>query len=578
MKVRVTAESVLSVDHLGQRWIKPIIVQADQERRKLQDQLFGPSGVQGDRVATWRTQITGVQTTYKAAQDLIQKFHAARVTWEEAADKLPYLAEWAILDASHIADVSQAPPSEPLPDAVRRAFTSLEQLAQELDRRPPKERDEAFTQGVQESFRQLGAATQEAHARLQALEDQFRHRIGDLRSAGVPQRTALDAVLRVPLISADLRANLLRKIHDPDETMMQLAPGEAGPQASQPESPPDRGFWLRATGLAHLDLFLRRVGRDPGADEEKEPGFSELEDAWSKAQPTPPSSEVTESALSSFERVSTAFRRIANNPAERESTRLAAGGLLKKDQVELDLSRKDRAVRLLTAREIENGRSLVDRPVERSQLFARYAALVFHFERLRDDYAAVRYLKGLGNDIQDLEKSLGIDEDETRRLDTPSLRVAVTPEKTLRFEDTAKPQFEIRVEKSGDGAESLASIPGGQAFLGVVVTPSKGLRFEGQAPVNGIIGELVAVPPLVSTHTYYLIQEDLKANTEFNLKTKVFYRGRRGSDGQQGDRRDPEEFPGLGEGFDRPRPQSARAHLRKAGRRTDRGPIPDPPQ
>jgi hypothetical protein len=113
--LRAKAELALSTDRRGLPWIKPLLKRGDWARRLIQDRLFGmPARGQGPEP---ERPLAAVNKAYDDAQANIDRFHEARNAWEEAANELPYLAEWAIRSRARSRDTSTLPPDS-LPDAV----------------------------------------------------------------------------------------------------------------------------------------------------------------------------------------------------------------------------------------------------------------------------------------------------------------------------------------------------------------------------------------------------------------------------------------------------------------------------
>ncbi len=360
VRVRADAERALGIDGRGLPIIKNIIKKGDEQRRELQDRMFGVMEKADAPSLEWHEKITEVGKEYKHALDLIDVFLKARLVWEQAADELPYLAEWAIRNQAHQEDVLRSAGESPLPPLVDEALVEVEKLAQELEKSV-----EVPEEGPQ--LRDLETQTGKTDDAVGLLKAQLLKQVSDLQS-GNARWTALDAALRVPLIEPASRLLLLKKIRRISGSAQGLGPVEAQPASPQDEYPSDPGFWLRAAGLARLDVALHQIGLEPGSDRKKLPTWEHVDEAWTRPKSTP--SETTD-ALSLFKTMTTEIGAMARGAAKRSKHNSNNEPTRDRKQIEAALHKGDRIVRFLTAQEINLAGPTVDEPIERYERFAR---------------------------------------------------------------------------------------------------------------------------------------------------------------------------------------------------------------
>ena len=118
---------------------------------------------------------------------------------------------------------------------------------------------------IDQQVRKLANATGSLNDARRSLEEDFKRSTDSYLTGGTAGWIELDAALRVPLIDAAKREVLLKDLLDQRETIDDI--GSPGGEGTEPGGGPpiDRGFWVRAAGLARLDLRLRRLNHGPRA-------------------------------------------------------------------------------------------------------------------------------------------------------------------------------------------------------------------------------------------------------------------------------------------------------------------------
>jgi serine/threonine protein kinase len=527
VELRGTAERALATDRRGVSWIKTSIKRGDRGRRAIQDKLFGmASNGQGPEQ---ETQLAAVGRAYDTALEAIKSFHDARDAWERAAAELPYTAEYAIWVRARSGSGKAAIPSNPLPEPVDEALKALESLAPAMNSPPADGEgdDESSASASRERLRGLVNATARVREAIGELRRDFEQST-DRYIDRPPGWVELDAALRVPLLSSDKRRSLLEKLLRLGDSI-----AEDDKKAGQPEadSPPDRGFWIRAAGLARLDLELRRLSQ--GSADAEAFGGETVQAAWRAARQSADDRGATPEALRLFgkltERITglraaarTALLATSEDDADRD-----LGG------VEKDLRARESRVRHLTAAEVEQIPK-VDYPVRDHDRLAECACLEFHLDRLQEDYTADLSLNELWSRIDEIKTSLRIKRLARPPGGAPGLSVKMTPDGQRDIGDDWKTSFQVIVAGPPGSASEQRPMPDGEVFVGLAAGGVvEGLTANDRVIGKDVPGDRIPVPigPKATRAVPFRVDQKTDAvklptrGDILNLAVKVFYRG-----------------------------------------------------
>jgi len=525
---RSKAEQALALDRRGTRYVKALIESGDRDRRQLQDQLFaassGPGGAQAGRFAT---QINRVKASYDAALSVIKVFHEAREVLEKIAAELPDLAEWSIRSRSHAMVGDRTVSGDPMTRSVENMIESVRRLIQVLDQETPGGQGETSDiEPLRKWSAELKNLTQPAREALQALENDFEERT---RPEIANDWVARDLALRSPLLRFDRRTVILKRVLDANEDVHVGPPEESATEAAT-EYPRDPGFWVRAAGLAELDLALHQVSRSAGHEQDLD--SRRLRDIWSLISSSSEGGQGATDPFKSFSDISGDIRQRRGHAAaaqpdhSRDSNRTA-------EEIEQNLRLEDRVTRFLPAGEIrQRGPSAIDGPVADYERFGQYVNLVTQLDRLGEDFVYVRKLDALWDRIENLGKSLGMRAGLERQRASQSLKVEVIPPgTTLKIEDRGEVSFQVGLSQTAERI-GIGLIPKGRAFIGLVRpkdVPGWDVVQVGATP--DVPGTLVELPPPIPPPDPILcrvIQDDLRSEDlkKLDLEATVFYRGR----------------------------------------------------
>lgn len=528
--LRHEAETAIAADRRGLGWIRPLIEIGDRERRSIQDRLFGRRR-DGD-LADEEARLTGAKSAYDAARAAIDQYRAARETWEQAADRFPYHAEWAIRREAIPGRAAPGLPANPVPEGVSAALRELDGLARALA--PPTFRstpgdDEATVTAVEEQARKLSDAAARARDAVRALEDDFRRTTDSYVTGGAPGWVELDAALRVPLIEPARREALLKALLALGEAVDDIGSTDGEDRGTDASGSPDRGFWVRAAGMARLDLGLRRLGRLDAREAPEEDAA--IKGLWEAVRRRPEEADAASAAFPVFDAINTIDaglrgeargRLLAATPDDHEREMADA---------EKDLRGRDVESRLLTATEADALLSGADGPARDYDRLAECACLEFHLGRLQQDYADDRSLRAVAGKVDDLKAALGI-----KRTPGPApgggLAVAVTPEGPRAIDEKDwKTEFKITVATPPGVPRDQRPVPPGDAFVGLVGA-ADGLTANDQ-PLADVPGGLVRLPVELTaqrTVPFTIVQKDkvpLPGDSDtVPLVGQLFYRGR----------------------------------------------------
>jgi hypothetical protein len=521
---RSKAEQTLAIDHRGNRYVQALIESGDRDRRQLQDELFAVSGVPGNpQVAKFASRIIRVAVSYDAALNVIKVFQEAREALEKIAAEFPDMADWLIRSRSHALSNDSTNAGESMARLMENMIESLRHLIQALDRGVPGDQsDTPVSDQLQKLTGELKSLTQAAREALEALDGTFAERT---RPEAANDWVARELALRTPLLRYDRRAILLKAVLEANEEV-HVGPSDESTTELATHYPHDTGFWVRAAGLARLDLDLDEVSR---GNLGKRATLSQSLNEVLPAKGT--SIEDRESALRLFSDISKQTRIFRDMAFSRPSRRGEHERSL--DEIEKQMRRQDWGVRFLSRGEIRHrGSSGIDEPVVDYHRFGQYATLLLHFNRLTEDYVYFRQLDELWNRIENLGKSLGVRAGLQRQRAGQSLKIEVTPPSPIReVGPSGEVSFQVRFSQPEDST-SMGSIPKGKALIGVV-GPTDGSNWElmqvGVPP--DVLGTLVDVPPTIPPQDpipFRVSQKDLSDRNlgKLSLEATAFYRGR----------------------------------------------------
>lgn len=528
IELRHQAEAALAADRRGLAWIRPLIAIGDRERRTLQDRLFGSS----DEVdqADEEARLTRAKSAYDAASAAIDQYQRARGSWERAAAELPYLAEWAVRRSAIPGQGATGLPADLLPETVAVALRELDSLARALAPPSIEDRpgtDEATTTAIEDQTRRLSESASRLRETLQALDDDFKRSTDSYVAGETPGWVELDAALRLPLLESAKRDVLLKNLLAMQETIEDLAGPNDGDKETADADAPDRGFWVRAAGLARIDLTLRRTGQVAPAGEPPEENAA-LSVIWetirrrtgSATEPLPLFDPINR--IDAGLRGEARARLLASSPANPARTMAV---------VEKERRSRDAEARLLTAAETD---AMLAGPVSPShdlERLADCAGLTFHLARLRLDNAEDRALRSLAAIVDDLKTTLGIE--RTPPLAAPAglvVSVVSSGPVTIRQKDW-KTEFRVDLAAAPGTPADRPALPPGQAFVGLAGS-AEGLTANDR-PLAEVPGGLVRLPVELAARrslSFTIAQIDnvpLSGLSEtVPVVARLFYRGR----------------------------------------------------
>jgi hypothetical protein len=412
---------------------------------------------------------------------------------------------------------------------VDEALKALEALAPAMNAPPANGEgdDESSASASRERLRGLVNATARVREAIGELRRDFEQST-DRYIDRPPAWVELDAALRVPLLSSDKRRSLLEKLLRLGDSV-----AEDDKKAGQPEadSPPDRGFWVRAAGLARLDLELRRLSQ--GSADAEAFGGETVQGAWRAARQSADDREATQEALRLFGKLTERITGLRS--AARTALLATSEGDADRDVggVEKELRARESQVRHLTAAEVEQIPK-VDYPIRDYDRLADCACLEFHLDRLQEDYTADLSLNELGSRIDEIKASLRIKKSARSPGGAPGLSVKVTPDGQRDIDDDWKTSFQVIVAGPPDNAGERRPMPDGEAFVGLAAGGVvEGLTANDRVIGKDVPGDRIPVPiePKAPRAVPFKIDQKTDAvklpiaGDILNLAAKVFYRG-----------------------------------------------------
>ncbi|WP_165243997.1 hypothetical protein [Paludisphaera soli] len=516
VEVRARAEEALAADRRGLDWIRPAIAKGDDERRRLQDRVFAPDQAtdEAGKELLESIPILG-RSHYEPASRAIQAYKEGRATWERVAAELPDLAEWAVRARARRPE-DRSLEDSPLPADVSQALDDAEALAQALDRPIPTGGD--FAQAVQGRLEVLSEASRKARTSLAALEKGLHD---SARSEG-RDWTAIDAALGTPWLPAESRRSLLQALVRRAERV-RVEPERSTIDADEVR-PADPGFWSVAGGLAALDERLREIA---GGASPADAGAALVTQAWEAAKGAPGSPDSVDAAVPAFWKYAEHAARLRERARVDRSRRL--GGEPKKpEDLHASLQADDRAIRLMGRGELRSDARAADGLVDAWDRLARLRTLVFHAERLQQDFVA-----SAPSAVQEavaLARGLGVQEPRDPFVGGGSLALRTDPAagSPLKIGDDGLAELRLGVAPPDEGREGR--VPAGRAFVGLA-SPPEGLRVQDarRTPAASPPGALREVGPGADSSLGDLVvrQVDPAINADtYELRAMAFYRGR----------------------------------------------------
>jgi hypothetical protein len=517
---RLDAETALAVDRRGLDWFETLIISGDTDRRKAQDDLFGAGGEQA--LKTLETRFIAYGRTYAQALERIKMYRQSRELLEEIAAELPFLGEWQVLDEA------QAPPTTgpELPGPLEQVIKTAFKLAGVLD---DGHASEEARRGV--AFQTLAGTHQNALKAFRALQAALNDRAEFSRdNPGRDDWREIDAVLRCPSIRHDVRKELLRRVVSRDPSPVDTTSKE------RPGGGADPVFLRRAQGLAWFEKERHGL-----ASSRSLPGnpVQELQDHIEKLAAVAPSagepsadSDATV-LLKEFRDLTVEVAKLRRyspplppDPGQQghdDRSEAKVGGLLRG---------ADRDVRFRPVGPLGNTKR--DDAIGDLDQFSARQTQLFQAQRLAEDYARAREVEDVRNDAVNLYKRA--DHDPTQEK-TYAGQLAPDPRSPIAIDPSSQTAaLEVGVQlRSPEGGVNDATVPEGQAFVGVLPTPSPDKKSQlvvstGSLAATGLVGTLVEVGKgaVKTAKVPFVVRQQTNAapGTTEKLLAAVFYRGR----------------------------------------------------
>ena len=429
VRVRRIAEEAAASDERIARWVVPIVEAGDDLRRRAQDGLFAANTGLGT-VEALRRLLEDARTLDRQALEAADRCTRALGLVEQVEAELPYYGEWKARQAGHREEGLDADMIALLA-ASTRLSRMLQADARELasHRASSEARDDA-PQAVLERIQRGRGSVSRGEGPLGSPDDRVPGAVVQPRRGGGAGRwREVDRVLCVPMIPAEVRRSLLRRVRSvavasslsgneevpPATATSGSEPGDfqgyarqqtekaiagasrgmrdddranadsAGPAAADPD------FWNLALALARLDWGLLELGGASDAD------LSRIESAFPAARSAARGDPAT--AFEAFERLSRVLR--AARADRSQAVRQTRGTSY------VPLAMADRAARVLPLSEILSDS---DKATETLDRFQRQALLLWHGRRLLRDFAP--------------EHAMRLFEEARQYFDTEDLRAA----------------------------------------------------------------------------------------------------------------------------------------------------------
>jgi hypothetical protein len=548
VRVRRVAEEAAAADDRIARWVMPLVESGDELRRRAQDGLFG--GTTGN-VEALRELLETARSRDRQAVDVAERCLRAIDLLERIEAELPYYGEWKsrqsarhdegldpeflalIAVGSRLARLLQ---SDPAGAASRRTAN------------PPGEKNDT-PDAAFERFKEMEEVYREAKEAFDRVAAEFQAQANTLATAGSAGRwREIDRLLAVPLIPADVRRGLLRRVQAvaaggaftgaEDGTSAAATTNAATETATDFQSyarqqtkkvvagtpRPRRGegddlagagsdvpvsadpdFWNHGLALARLDWGLLELGGAEDAD------LGRIESAFLTARNA--ARGESEGVFEAFERLSRVIRAVrASRSQSIQQTRAATFA---------PLAAADRAVRVLPLSEAPGG---ADKATEVLDRFLRQSLLVWHGRRLCRDFAPEHALRVLENarDLIETDELREVHE-EASAMSLARIGIAAKAEGNLVIDEwTEKPLF-VDLTTSG-------RIPSGEAvaLLGFDATRPLALTVKAtrQEARQGVLVPLIADARPPSLEYVAMRTESTPEPVTVPVSPGVFYRGR----------------------------------------------------
>jgi hypothetical protein len=552
--LRTAAEIAAAGDERVHHWTAPLVELGDAIRRKAQDRLFaggssggdGPTAERGDatprRAREFYRQAAREAELFSKSLDLVQRLES----------ELPYLGEWLARRNARLG-------LEGLGDDFETMLDDAAGLV-ELIIVDPRIADEGQTSrsAVDELLR--------AHAaRVKAVKERFDRagagydRIKGLlvkqcrepaEADGPEQWRELDDLLSVPMIPAEVRLPLIRKVRGASASSLDRSSSsdrpagiksdraEGGGRGAGPGRPEDDAaatgdpstaadpfFWGHALGMARLEWGLLRLG----GVSERDLGRIEAAD---RAARKAVGGGTPAAAFDAFEELSAVVRAAhAAQMAKIEEARTMAWSSSRLSDIAIhrQLADADRAARVFPSA-YAAAWSLDDTVADRLDRFHRYALVLWHGRRLLEDFAVdhgqlVLNRAQLASDGSGRVTTLALKEalDDTELRKSARLTVETRPADKLVIQDWVDHPLRFQVN-------SVGKVPPGEASALIGAGPTIPVAITAATSRHDAReGTLVGISPGTSPPPAEFLVARIEAADEtrtFPITPGVFYRGR----------------------------------------------------
>ena len=526
--LRSAAESAAAGDERVHHWTAPLVERGDAIRRKAQDRLFagGSSGGDGPTVERGDATPQRARELYNQAARAAELFAKSLDLVQRLESELPYLGEWL---------------------ARRNARLGLEGLGDDFETMLDDGAglvdliivDPRITDEGQTSRSAVDDVLRAQAARVKAVKERFDRagagydRIKGLlvkqcreqaEADGPEHWRELDDLLSVPMVPAEVRLPLIRKVREASASSLERSEDEAA-KADDPSTSADPFFWSHALGMARLEWGLLRLG---GASERD---LGRIESAYRAAQKAV-GGGTPAVAFDTFEELSAVVRAAhAGQMAKIEEARAIAwsSSRLSDSAIHRQLADADRAARVIPSA-YAAAWSLDDHDADRLDRFHRYALLLWHGRRLLEDFAvdhgqlvlnrAQLAADGSGRATTITLKE-ALDDAELRKL--ARLAVETQPADKLLIQDWGDHRLRFQVNSVGRVPSGEASaLIGAAPTIPVAVTAATSRQDAREGTLVGI--SRGSSPPPAE----FLVArvEAADETRTFPITPGVFYRGR----------------------------------------------------
>lgn len=537
LRTRRLAEKAAAPDERIARWIVPLVDAGDALRRRAQDDLFAGDPSKFEALAR---QLEQARERYRQALETADRAGKALDLVEQLEAELPYYGQWQARRGPR-GDEGLDPAFVDLLKSTGALARELGAEVQGVSAGPAGPEEEEPLAAYLGQVRKWETRYRDLKVASDRLRDDFQGQCAGLAASGGSGRwREMDAALGVPLIEAEVRRRLLESVRsvsvagtltgpegsapppapagdslaerEVDKTLTSLGtarPGEASAEAPGAggggSSAPDPEYWTVALGLARLEEGLLELG---GASKTDLARLSEAyEAARSAVKGTP------ERAFDAFAKFSALVRGL-------RAARLQA--LLQgRSPAYAPLAEADQALRVVP---LADALGLSDKAVDALDRFQRHALLLWHGNRLLQDFAPA-HARRLFEDAQQYAETepLRAAVEAAGAMARARIDVKHEPEDPLIVGDWSEQPLKV-------GLDGVGSLPSGAATLLVGFDPALPVSvIEKASRANARDGLLVPVRAgRTSERKDYLVGRTESTNEPMTLRLNpvAFYRGR----------------------------------------------------